>query len=114
MDERLIELYVRRGRLRERIGTQRQLIARELAPLAKAMGVADQGVAWLHRARAYVQAHPGVVAAVVVAVVVWRPRWVLRSLRWGFVGWQGWRAWRTRGRQVSELFRAFRGTSSTP
>ena len=70
MDERLIELYVQRGRLRERIGAQRQLIARELAPLAKAMGVADQGVAWLHRARAYVQAHPGVVAAVVVAVVV--------------------------------------------
>ena len=74
--------------------------------------VADQGVAWLHRARAYVYAHPGVVAGVVVAVVVWRPRWVLRSLRWAFVGWRGWRAWRNRGRQVSELFRAFWGAAN--
>jgi YqjK-like protein len=114
MDERLIELYVQRGRLRERIGAQRQLIARDLAPLASALGLADRGMAWLHRARAYVQAHPGVVVAVVVAVVVWRPRWVLRSLRWGIVAWRGWRAWRTRGHQVSELFRAFRGTPGAP
>ena len=114
MDDRLIELYVQRGRLRERISTQRELVARELAPLATALGFAHQGMVWCRRAKAYVQAHPAVVTAVVVAVLVWRPRWVLRAVRWGFVGWRGWRAWRTRGRQVSELFRAFRGTADRP
>ena len=114
MDDRLIELYVQRGRLRERISAQRELVARELAPLATALSVADQGLAWFHRAKAYVQAHPGVAAAVVAAVLVWRPRWVLLALRWGFVGWRGWRAWRDKGQQTRDLFRAFRRATRTP
>ena len=32
MDPRLIELYVQRGRLRERIGSQRSQVARDSAP----------------------------------------------------------------------------------
>lgn len=108
MDDRLIELYVQRGRLRERIGAQRELVARELAPLATALGLADQGMAWFHRAKAYVMAHPAVVSAVVVAVLVWRPRWLFRAVRWGFVGWRGWRAWRDKGQPARDVYRAFR------
>lgn len=111
MDERLIELYVRRGRLRERIGAQRVLLARDLAPVAGALGVADQGVAWLRRVQAYVQQRPGVVAAVVVALMVWRPRWMWRSLRWA---WFGWRVWRGKGQQARDLFRAMRRTAGPP
>ena len=107
MDERLIELYVQRGRLRERIGAQREQVARELAPVASALSLADQGLAWFQRAKSYVFAHPGVAAAVLVAVAVWRPRWLLRSLRWGFVAWRGWRSWRDTSQQAADLFRDF-------
>ncbi|MEN9395889.1 MAG: hypothetical protein RLZ81_419 [Pseudomonadota bacterium] len=111
MDDRLIELYVRRGRLRERIGAQRVLLARDLAPVAAALGVADQGMAWVRRAKAYVQQRPGVVAAVVVALMVWRPRWMWRPLRWA---WLGWRVWRGKGQQAHDLFRAMRRMAGAP
>ena len=114
MDDRLIELYVQRGRLRERIGAQRQQVARELAPMASALSLADQGLAWFQRAKSYVFAHPGLVAGVLVAALVWRPRWLLRSLRWGFVAWRGWHAWRETSQQAADLFRQFRATSGAP
>ena len=114
MDDRLIELAVQRGRLRERIGAQREQMARELAPVANALSWADQGLTWLHRAKTYLFAHPGVAAAVLVAVVVWRPRWLLRSLRWGFVAWRGWRSWRGTGQQVADLFRDFTRPGDAP
>lgn len=114
MNDRLIELAVQRGRLRERIGAQRQQVARELAPLASALSLADQGLVWLHRAKTYVLAHPGLVAGVLVAALVWRPRWLLRSLRWGFVAWRGWHAWRETSQQAADLFRQFRATSADP
>ena len=111
MDDRLIDLYVQRGRLRERIGAQRVLLARDLAPMAATLSVADQGLAWVRRAKAYVQRRPGVVAAVVVALTIWRPRWMWRSLRWA---WLGWRIWRGKGQPARDLFRAMRRTAGTP
>jgi hypothetical protein len=88
MDDRLIELYVQRGRLRERIGSQRTQLARELAPLGGALQLVDRSRAVLHSARQWLTAHPGVVSVLVVAVLVWRPRAVFRSLRWGFSAWR--------------------------
>ena len=61
MDPRLIELYVQRGRLRERIGSQRSQVARDLAPLGRALAGVD-------RARA---------------------RWH-QAVRWGYVSWRQW------------------------
>lgn len=96
MDDRLIELYVQRGRLRERIGVQRAQLARELAPLDYALQLVDQTRAVVHRTGQWLTAHPGVVSLVVVALLVWRPRAVFRSLRWGYSAWRSWtrlRAW---------------------
>ena len=92
MDARLVELYVQRGRLRERIGAQRSQLAHELAPLRGALDVADRTTALLRQAQRWMSAHPSVVAALVVALVVWRPRAMLRSLRWGYTLWRKW-AW---------------------
>jgi len=90
MDERLIELYVQRGRLRERISGQRGQLARELAPLAGALHTADRARVLLRQAQDWLAAHPAVVTAAVVALVVWRPRTVFRSLRWGYASWRRW------------------------
>lgn len=90
MNERLIDLYVQRGRLRERIGAQRSQLARELAPLGSALQTVDRTRALLHQAQVWLAAHPAVVTAAVVAVLMWRPRAVFRSVRWGFLTWRRW------------------------
>ena len=94
MDQRLIELYVQRGRLRERIGVQRGEFARELAPLGSALNTVDRANAFLHQARLWCAANPGIVAALAVVLVVWRPRAVLRTVRWGLSTWRLWGRWR--------------------
>lgn len=96
MDDRLIELYVQRGRLRERIAVQRTQLAHELAPLGNALQLVDRGRAVLRQAGQWLITHPAVVSVLVVAVLVWRPRAVFRSLRWGYSAWRSWtrlRAW---------------------
>ncbi len=94
MDTRLVELYVARGRLRERIHMQRGQLAHELAPLSAALHTMDRTRALLQQARLWIIAHPGVVAAVAVAVVIWKPRAVWRAARWGFATWRNWARWR--------------------
>lgn len=90
MDPRLIELYVQRGRLRERIGSQRGQVARDVAPLGRALDGVDRArVCWQHTQR-WVAAHPVTVTAGVVALLVWQPRRVLRAVRWGYASWQQW------------------------
>ena len=93
MDARLTELYLQRGRLQERIRAQRGQLARELAPLGDALHALDRARALLHQARLWMAANPGVVAAVAVAAVVWRPSAVWRAARWGFSAWRSWGRW---------------------
>ncbi len=103
MDDRLIELYVQRGRLRERINAQRGQLARELAPVSGALQLVDRSRALVHQAQRWLAANPTVIAAVVVALVVWRPRAVLRAARWGFSTWRSWsrlRGWLQAGVSV--------------
>lgn len=90
MDQRLIELYVQQGRLRERIGAQRLQVARELAPLGTALAGVDRARARWHQAQHWLVRHPATVTAAVVALLVWRPRPVFRILRWGFANWRQW------------------------
>ena len=94
MDERLIELYVQRGRLRERISAQRGQLAREMAPLGSGLQLLDRSVNIIRHAQLWMATHPMVVTAVVVAVVVWRPRSVWRGLRWGYYTWRSWTRFR--------------------
>lgn len=94
MDKRLVDLYVQRGRLRERIGVERVQFAHELAPLGEVLHSVDRARALLHRTGLWISAHPGIVAAAAVVVVVWKPRAVIRSARWGFTIWRNWAQWR--------------------
>ena len=94
MDARLVELYVERGRLRERIGMHRAELASELQPLGEFMHKADRARMRLHQIGAWMAANPGIVATVAVAVVVWRPRSVLNTARKGLYLWRNWGRWR--------------------
>lgn len=94
MDAKLVDLYVQRGRLRERIGAQRVKLTQELAPLGDALRTVDRARALLHQTRQWMTANPGVVAAAGVALVIWRPRTLLRYARWGFFAWRNWSRWR--------------------
>jgi hypothetical protein len=90
MDARLIELYVQRGRLRERIGVQRGQLARELAPLSTALHAADRTHYQVRLVQAWLATHPAIVTAVVVTILMWRPRSVLSAARWGYSAWRSW------------------------
>ena len=94
MDDRLIELYIQRGRLRERIGAQRGQLAQELVPMCTALHTVDRARTLLQETRVWLFNHPAIVTVAVVALVVWRPGTVFRSLRWGFSAWRKWTRWR--------------------
>lgn len=94
MDAKLVELYVKRGRLHERIGAQRVQLTHELAPLGTALRTVDRTRALLDRAKLWMSEHPGVVALAGVALVIWRPRTLLRTARFGFGVWRNWSRWR--------------------
>jgi len=96
VDDRLIELYVQRGRLRERIQAQRAQVAQVLVPVRTTLDRTDQVRALARQAQAWALAHPTLVAVAAVTLLVWRPRAILGSLRWGYTVWQQWqrvRAW---------------------
>ena len=100
MEQRLIELYVQRGRLRERIGSQRSQVARDLAPLGRALAGVDRARARWHHAQRWAATHPVTVTAAMVALLVWQPRRVLSAVRWGYVAWREWarvRQWLSAG-----------------
>ncbi len=90
MNARQIELYVQRGRLRERISVQRGQLARELVPLSTALQTVDRTRQQVHHVQAWLATHPAIVTAAVVTLLVWRPRSVLNAARWAYSAWRGW------------------------
>ncbi|SBT05929.1 conserved hypothetical protein [Candidatus Accumulibacter aalborgensis] len=106
MNQALLDLAVERGRLIERISTQRQLLGQQLQPLSSALQGADRAVSVVRNGADYVRQHPELVAATVLVLVVLKPN---RMWRWTQRGLFAWRTWRLlRG----ELFAA--GLSSRP
>lgn len=96
MSDSLIDIGVRRGRLLERIASQRAAIGAELAPVRDALRATDRGVALLRRASDTLRRHPAMVVAGVTLFIALKPR---RLWRWGrraFVVWRSWRFLRQR------------------
>ncbi len=95
MQEKLIELHQQRGRLLERIAAQRQVLLQQLTPLQGALDVRDRTTRLIQDAKAFVQSHPLGVALAIVAMVVLKPRTVLRWTQRGFFAWRTWRGLHT-------------------
>jgi len=100
VNQKLIDLAVERGRLLERISSQRQLLAQQLQPLGEAMGTADRVVAGARDCGDYLKRHPELVATSVAVLVILRPSRVWRWARRGIVAWRTWRMLR---RELSQL-----------
>ena len=83
-----IELARRKERLIARAAAQREAIAGAVHALEKPIEVVDRVVA----ATRFLQAHPVLVAAVVVALVVFRRQRIVGLLTRGLAAWRIWRS----------------------
>jgi hypothetical protein len=95
-DERARELAARRERLRMRSTELRLVVGRNAQVLQRPLAVADQVIAggrWLRE-------HPEWPVGTAVALIVMRPR---RLLRWSGRLWWGWRLWRRASRLLRIL-----------
>ena len=96
---RRIERAERRGRLLERISAQRAAMARELAPLARALSFTGRLTDRYHQVTAWMRARPLLSGALVLGLVMLQPRqrgW--RLARWGLLGWRLWQRFGDRPR----------------
>ena len=92
MQRRLIELQQQRGRLLERIASQRTTLAVHTRPLARTLQVGDRLDGWWQQCKQFAVRHPLAVAGVVGAVVILRPATVLHWTRRSLVAWRTWTA----------------------
>lgn len=86
MNENLLAVMQRRGELLAKIGSQRERLAQAGAGLHAPLALADQGLAMLRSLRS----RP-VLAAGVVALVIWRRRNLAGLARAGWKLWKGYR-----------------------
>mgnify|MGYP001567839831 CR=1 FL=1 len=93
---KLTELHVRRGRLLERIATQREMLEYDIQPVKQALDATDRCLACVHAGMAYVRQHPGVVALGVAVLFALGGRRIWRFAKRGFVIWKTWRTLRER------------------
>lgn len=93
---RLTQLHVQRGRLLERIATDRDLLRYDVEPVVEALSKVDRAVAVAQAGVLYIKRHPGLVAIAVTFLVVLRGRRVFRLAQRGFFLWKTWRALRQR------------------
>jgi len=94
MQARLIELHQQRGRLLERIAHQRQTLARQVEPLIGPLALPTRLMGMLEQGRVFVRENPYLVGAVATAIVVFKPRFVLRWAQRGLLAWRTWRSLR--------------------
>lgn len=92
MDQRLIDIGIRRGRLIERIARQRALLGEQLQPVSSVLGAADRGIAGVRTGIDYLRRRPELVVAALALLIILKPRRVWRWAKRGFVLWRTWRA----------------------
>ena len=92
MQTRLIELHQQRGRLQERIAQQRRQLREQMLPLQGALALPQRIRQAPQQTIAFAQQHPLAVGGLIAALVVLRPRVVLR---WAGRAVAAWRTWRS-------------------
>ncbi len=90
MNPTFVDIALQRGRLIERIATQRRSLGRQMQPVEHALDTVDRTRALVLMSAAFVRTHPGAVAAVVAVLALMKPR---RAWRWGRRGFVAWRTW---------------------
>lgn len=90
MQQRLIELQQQRGRLIERIAHQRNALGQQTEPVVRVLRLGDHVADIARECKRTIIENPLTTAAVVGAVVVMRPRALLRWAQRGFLAWRSW------------------------
>ena len=90
MQQRLIELQLQRGRLLERIANQRDALGQHTKPLVRVLQLGDRVADIAGQCKRTVIENPLTTAAVLVTVLVMRPRRVMRWAQRGFIAWRSW------------------------
>lgn len=96
MTNREIELALKRGRLQERIASQRSTLAAQSVPIFGALETTDRALAMGRSGIEYVKHHPGQVGAAIAVLAILRPKRVWRWGRRAFVAWSVWNKLRGR------------------
>ena len=91
MSRRLDDLLLQRGRMIERIATQRVALRNDFAPVATVLSKADSAVSGVHSFVDYIRLHPVVTSVAVGTLLVFKGKAVLRWAKRAFSFWQTWR-----------------------
>jgi|ERR1035437_4144215 hypothetical protein len=102
MNHRLNELHLRRGRLLERIASQRVALSREVQPVRASLFKVDSLLARAHAATNYIKRHPSIAVLAVSALFIMKTGRVLGWAKRGFLAWQTWRTIRDRFLEFGE------------
>ena len=98
--KRLSELHLQRGRLLERIASQRATLGREAQPLVGVLTTTDHYLGRLRRGVDYLKAHPSVATVGVAALLFVRGG---RLWQWARRGVVAWRVWQTLDGRLRDL-----------
>ena len=96
MHHQLTELHVRRGRLLERIATQRAMLSYDAVPLSISLDKVDRVLARVQSATNYVKQHPGIAGLALAILLALRTKRVWRWSRRAFIAWRTLRAFSDR------------------
>lgn len=92
---RTTELQVQRALLRRRIADERAMLGRALQPVARSLDMRSRVDGLLHQASAFATRNPLAVAAAAAALVIFKPRLLLRVAQRGLLLWRTWRSVRS-------------------
>ena len=96
MNHRLTELHVQRGRLLERIATQRAKLSYDAVPVSVSLDKVDRVLARVQSVTNHIKQHPGIAGLALAALFALRTKHVWRWSRRAFIAWRTLRAFSDR------------------
>lgn len=92
MNHRLDELLLQRGRLIERIASQREVLRQDFVPVTVALGRADAAVAGVRSFVDFLRRHAVVSSVAAGTLLIFKGKAVLRWAGRAFSWWKTWQA----------------------
>ena len=96
MNRRLNELHLRRGRLLERIASQRADLRRAAQPVKVVLQKSDRVISRIRSVSDYIKRHPGFAILGVGALFAFKSERAWIWAKRGFLAWRTWKAVRER------------------
>lgn len=90
MNHRVDELLLQRGRLIERIASQRQALRQDFVPVVAALGKVDSAVAGVRSVVDVIRRHAVLTSAVVGTLLIFKGK---TALRWAGKAFSLWKTW---------------------